>query len=292
MTSTATGRVFAAWLTHRHYSPATVANYVAYVERAEQALGPLEHTGFEDLFDWWAGLPDTASSRNGARKALIGWWHSTGDGDGGPAVRLPQLAPPPGSPNPVDRSVFVALHTAAVGLGGEHQALAVLLGSTGCRISEARLARWEQFRLDGDRPVWRVVGKGSARRGPKLRDLALHQSAVTVLRRWRRACPSRVWVFPSPRLSGRPLTDGTIRRRVYEIADAAGVDDRVNPHRWRHTVATAALDGTGNLAAVQDLLGHADPATTRRYASVSFDRMFEVVDAVVAYATPGLYAVS
>ena len=161
---------------------------------------------------------------------------------------------------------------------------------TGCRISEARLARWDAFAFDDDRPTWRIVGKGAGRRGPKERDVLLHPDAVRVLVDWRDQCGSRVWVFASPCRPG-PIADGTMRRVVYQIADAAGVLERVNPHRWRHTAATAALDATRNLAAVQDLLGHANPATTRRYTQVSVERMREAVDALAAYGTPALRAV-
>lgn len=100
-----------------------------------------------------------------------------------------------------------------------------------------------------------------------------------------------MWVFPSPRHAGRPAADNTIRRRVYEIAEAAGVAEHVNPHRWRHTFATAALDATKDLGAVQDLLGHADPATTRRYTATARTRTRAAVAAGAAYGAPRLAAV-
>lgn len=289
MPLTGTGRRYAAWLTQRHYSPVTVRIYVGYVQRAERALGELGDVDVDDLFDWWATLPATASSRNSARKALAGWYRSAGSTAGWPAVELPQWPEQSRPPRPVADATFGRLRRAAARLGGEHHTLAVLLATTGCRISEARTARWEAFSLDDG--MWRVTGKGAARRGPKPRDVLLHPDAVDALTVWRDRCPSPVWLFPSPVRAGRPLTDGTVRRRVYQIAHAAGVADHVNPHRWRHTAATAALEHTRDLAAVQDWLGHASPATTRRYTSVGSARMRAVVDGAAAYGTAVLHAV-
>jgi integrase/recombinase XerC len=288
-TLTGTGRTFAAWLTERRYSPRTVDCYVGYVQRAERAVGPLTAATADNLYDWWTTLPLSAASRNGGRKALLAWFRSAGDRTGGAALELPVLPAPDGRPRPMPAGVLDQLRATAARLGGVHHVTSVLLSTTGCRVGEARLARWDAFTLDGELAVWRVTGKGSARRGPKLRDVPLHPAAVAVLRRWRDDCGSPAWVFPSPVHSGRPVADQTIRRRVYEIADAAGVLEHVNPHRWRHTFATFALDATRDLAGVQDVLGHADPATTRRYSLVAFDRMRAVVEA--AYGGPALRAV-
>lgn len=287
---TGTGRLFSAWLTERHYSPATVACYVGYAQRAEHATGGLGDATADDLYDWWTTLPSTASSRNGARKALVAWYRSAGFRTGGPALELPTLPAPEGQPRPVAGPAFDRLRAAAAAIGGVHHVAAVLLGTTGCRISEARLARWDTFVFDGARSTWSVEGKGSGRRGAKPRDVPLPPAAAVVLARWRPECGSRTFVFPSPVRAGRPVSDSTMRAVVYEIAAAAGVDEHVNPHRWRHTVATSALDATRDLAAVQDLLGHANPATTRRYTLVSLDRMRAAVDAAARYGSP-LHAV-
>jgi integrase len=294
MSLTGIDRQFAAWLTERHYSPATIVCYVGYVRRAEHAVGELFGASADAVYDWWTTLPGTASSRNGGRKALIAFYRSRGDRTGGPAAELPAWPDPDRRPRPVAPAAFAALQAAAARLGGVHHVAAVLLGSTGCRVSEARLARWDQFTFDVERSAWRIVGKGARCRGPKERPVPLHPATVRVLTGWQADCSSRTWVFPSPMLAGRPLSDSTMRTVVYDIAAAAGVDEHVNPHRWRHSVGTTALEGTGNLAAVQELLGHANPATTRRYAAVSLDRMREAVDVVVAaasYGAPALHAV-
>jgi len=279
---TGTGRTFRAWLEQRHYAPTTVRIYVAYVERAAHELGALDCARFEDLYDWWTTLPITSASRNGAKKALVAYYRSLGDERGGVAERLPSEPEPERRPRPVVESVFARLRHAARELGGIHETIAALFGTTACRISEARCARWDAFTLDGADAEWTIVGKGSARRGPKERTVPLPADVVHVLIRWRRECGSRVYVFPSPRHAG-PIADSTMRQKLYEIVEAAGVEQHIVPHRWRHTCATAALHGTHDLAAVQDMLGHADPSTTRKYTEMISARLRSAVDAAAAY---------
>jgi site-specific recombinase XerD len=64
-----------------------------------------------------------------------------------------------------------------------------------------------------------------------------------------------------------PLTTRHVSRTIRALAKRAGIAEAgVTPHYFRHVFATRALDRTDNLALVQDLLGHASPATTRVYA--------------------------
>ena len=72
-----------------------------------------------------------------------------------------------------------------------------------------------------------------------------------------------------------PLTTQRVEQIFAMLVEAADLDlpFRPTPHSMRHTFATRVLDACGDLAAVQDLLGHASPATTRRYARVSAKRL-------------------
>jgi site-specific recombinase XerD len=65
------------------------------------------------------------------------------------------------------------------------------------------------------------------------------------------------------------ITVRTVQRLIVDLADKAGLDSNITPHKFRHWVATRLLSATGDLAATQDLLGHASPTTTRIYAQVS-----------------------
>jgi integrase/recombinase XerC len=71
----------------------------------------------------------------------------------------------------------------------------------------------------------------------------------------------------------RPLTPEGVRRALAALAREAGLEEPLTPHQFRHYFATRVLEATGDLAAVQDLLGHASPTTTRRYARVSPRRL-------------------
>lgn len=70
----------------------------------------------------------------------------------------------------------------------------------------------------------------------------------------------------------KKLTTATIRSIVKDVAKIAGIKN-FTPHYFRHAFAIKALRETGNLALVQDLLGHADPAATRVYAKIYPDEL-------------------
>lgn len=279
-----TGESFHHWLLNHSYAPRTISMYAQYVARADDALRSqgrsLKRVTHDDLYEWWSSLPLTASSRNGARHALIAYQRYRGHPDGGPAHLLPRIPAPEMLPRPVPAEVYSALREAADELGGIHRILGALLADTGCRINEARTARWHQFELRGDDPSWRIEGKGSRRRGPKVRVVPVNAHLRSALAAWRAECPSADWLFPSDRSSTGYVSRTTLARALEEVCEVAACD-RVVPHEMRHTVATMALDLTGDLRATQSLLGHASLATTQIYTKVSAARLRLVTDVLV-----------
>ena len=113
---------------------------------------------------------------------------------------------------------------------------------------------------------WCVWGKGS-----KQRRLPLSEPSVDALRAWGRI---RADVVPAE----QPAMFGNERGRRMTPRDVRRILDRrsptpTHPHALRHSFATHLLDGGADLRAVQELLGHADVATTQRYTHVSRERL-------------------
>jgi site-specific recombinase XerD len=148
-----------------------------------------------------------------------------------------------------------------------------LLYGSGLRISE--LCDLDPGHLDLDRAEARVWGKGG-----KERLVPLSPPAVAALRRWLDGPRDELRApgEPAPALflnrRGRRLTPRDARRILDHRAPSP-----THPHALRHTFATHLLDGGADLRAVQELLGHADLATTQRYTHVSRERLRSVYDA-------------
>jgi integrase/recombinase XerC len=78
---------------------------------------------------------------------------------------------------------------------------------------------------------------------------------------------------------GAPLTPNGVRTRLRKRARAQGVWKRVYPHLLRHSCASHLLESSGDLRAVQELLGHADIGTTQIYTHLDFQHLARVYDA-------------
>ncbi|HEY8058794.1 MAG TPA: tyrosine recombinase XerC [Acidimicrobiales bacterium] len=238
-------RRYVAFLTTRGYARRTIARHVASLRR---------------YFDWLR--------RRGRIEVDPSARLSAPGHDG----RLPRVlrrdeieALLDGGPPPTDDPVEAALAQR------DRAVLEILYGS-GLRVAEACGLRPVDIDLPRSRlTVW---GKGS-----KQRTVPLSPPAVDALRRWLdhgRAVlvdaetPDDV-VFVNRR--AHPLTPRDVRR----ILDrrAAGP---AHPHALRHTFATHLLDGGADLRAVQELLGHADLATTQLYTHVSRERLRGVLE--------------
>ena len=150
--------------------------------------------------------------------------------------------------------------------------LEVLYGS-GLRVGE--LCGLDVGDLDLSRRRATVWGKGD-----KQRTVPLGDPAIAALRTWtsgprdelRNAETPSGALFVNRR--GKRLTPRDVRRLLDRRAAAP-----THPHALRHTFATHLLDGGADLRAVQELLGHADLATTQRYTHVSRERLRSVYDA-------------
>ena len=149
-------------------------------------------------------------------------------------------------------------------------AIVELLYGSGLRVSELCGLRYED--LDLTRGEVRVWGKGS-----KQRLVPLSDPAVAALRAWLGDHRNSFVTADTPAAAiflnqrGRAMTPRDVRR----VIDRRSVVP-THPHALRHTFATHLLDGGADLRAVQELLGHADIATTQIYTHVSRERLREV----------------
>lgn len=159
-------------------------------------------------------------------------------------------------------------------------ALLGMLAELGLRVGEVLALDLSHFGHDRGHRVVTVHGKGG-----KVRKLPIPAPLGRDLDRY---LASREGVGPAfTTSSGRRLDQPAVFRLVRRIAAAANLPgaEKLSVHSLRHSVATVALEKEAPLHAVQDLLGHSDPRTTRRY-----DRARNSLDRSAAYAIASVFA--
>jgi integrase/recombinase XerC len=179
----------------------------------------------------------------------------------------------------------------AQALAARDRLIAELLYGGGLRIGELRgldvrantpgrgsAAGWIDLEPDGSATA-HVLGKGSKRR-----SVPLGGPAVAALRAWLalRDVLMRPQVGDEPALLlsrlGRRLSPGPLRERLRRLSAAAGVAVPVHPHMLRHSFASHVLQSSGDLRAVQELLGHASIASTQVYTKLDFQHLAKAYD--------------
>ena len=122
-----------------------------------------------------------------------------------------------------------------------------------------------------------VLGKGGKRRSVPVGGAALQ--ALQAWRGWRStlARPDEPALLVGAR--GRRLTASQVRSRLKMLAVQAGLPTHVHPHMLRHSFASHLLQSSGDLRAVQELLGHANITTTQVYTRLDFQHLAKVYDA-------------
>src|SRR3954466_5736415 len=154
------------------------------------------------------------------------------------------------------------------------RAILELMYACGLRASEA--TGLELRDIDLEAGLLRASGKGS-----KERIVPVGGGGIAAVRLWlERGRPKLVGLAPEPHLFVNHRGAGLTRQGLYKIvqrhARAAGLDGKMSPHTLRHTFATHLLAGGCDLRALQEMLGHADIATTQIYTHLSADRLKDV----------------
>jgi integrase/recombinase XerD len=156
---------------------------------------------------------------------------------------------------------------------------AMLSVAYACGLRVTELVSLKLGDVDFRRGVVAAFGKGQKRRFVPLGEVALrhleeYRAALTnnvALEGGARKAPANPLLFPSPR--GRALTRQAFWKIVRRYAVAAGLKERMHPHRFRHTFATHLLAGGADLRSVQAMLGHSDVTTTEIYTHVTRDHV-------------------
>jgi integrase/recombinase XerC len=223
-------------------------------------------------------------------RGLYRWWgHQSGPGgithnpvDG---VRAPKAAKPLPKALSVDQAVALADHVSEHGdarLAARDHAIVELLYGAGLRVGELtgldaqasdNAAGWIDM-ADG---TAHVLGKGSKRRSVPVGAAALTALQTWLALRGELARADEVALFTSRH--GTRLTASQVRSRLRQLAVQAGLPTHVHPHMLRHSFASHLLQSSGDLRAVQELLGHANITTTQVYTKLDFQHLAKVYDA-------------
>ncbi|MGM0593612.1 MAG: tyrosine recombinase XerC [Pseudomonadota bacterium] len=154
------------------------------------------------------------------------------------------------------------------------RAIMELIYSSGLRLAE--LVSMDLDSVDRSDATVRITGKGS-----KTRVVPVGRQALEALGRWLRvraqlADAEQRALFVSAR--GKRLSARSVQQRLRQWSLKQGLDSSVHPHMLRHSFASHILESSGDLRAVQELLGHADISTTQIYTHLDFQHLAKVYD--------------
>ena len=179
--------------------------------------------------------------------------------------RLPQVLD-------VDEAVRLVEVPTDAPLGLRDRALLELFYSSGLRLSELCALRWRD--LQADAGLVTVLGKGN-----KQRSVPVGSHARRALGEWRASTGADGDAFVFPGRAGGPISQRAVQIRIRQLAVRQGLFKHVHPHMLRHSFASHVLESSGDLRGVQELLGHADIATTQIYTHLDFQHLAKVYDA-------------
>ena len=154
------------------------------------------------------------------------------------------------------------------------RAILELMYSSGLRLAEC--VGLDLYSVDIRDALVTVRGKGN-----KTRKVPVGKYALDAVSAWLKVRPQlakleETALFVSTR--GNRLSTRSVQQRMRHWALKQGLDTHVHPHMLRHSFATHMLESSGDLRAVQELLGHADISTTQIYTNLDFQHLAGVYD--------------
>ncbi len=223
--------------------------------------GAVTETG---LLEYLAGQVWAQETRRGRRTALMlffAWWCQREGATNNPAAGLPRVKPPKPNPRPTPESVYLE---ALVKAPADHALMLRLAAEYGLRRAEVAQVHSRDVLEDLGGWSLRVHGKGN-----KVRIIPLAPGMAALLR------ARTGYVFPG-------AVDGHLSPRWVGTVVTRLLPGDHTMHSLRHRFATRAYNLDKDVFIVQELLGHASPATTRLYVQVERDDLRRTVLAVAS----------
>ena len=253
-----------------------------FSEHLESAGTDYRHATPKDLEAWLNAVTAAGASNSTLRRKIAclrtfyRWLRREALIESDPAAELRSPGRNQRLPKVLTRSeVAVLLNSPNSDSAADLRDRALLETMYACGLRSTETVELELSRLDLDSRMLKVVGKGG-----KERIVPFGAPAAAALERWLRfARPKLVGVREERRvflnLRGGALTRQGLYGVVKRHAEATGLGDRMTPHTLRHSFATHLLSGGCDLRALQEMLGHADAATTQMYTHLSVEDLRE-----------------
>ncbi len=277
---------YLAWLRNeKRYSSLTIENYARDIRRLFElsADTPLAEIKIHHIRRFIAQLHSKGLGGRSLARMLSAWRgfftylmrdHGLTDNPcaGLRAPKSPKNLPQALSPDEATRLVDIPTDTPEA---IRDKAMFELLYSSGLRLAE--LIDLEPDQLDMVAGEVRVTGKGS-----KTRIVPLGQFAIAALQVWlavreQLAKSDETALFVGQR--GQRISPRVVQMRLKQWGIKQGVTSNVHPHLLRHSFATHVLQSSGDLRAVQEMLGHASISTTQVYTHLDFQYLSKIYDA-------------
>lgn len=274
----------------RQLSPHTLASYqrdlhTLHRHCAGQGKSSAGQVAESDIRQWVSQLHRRGLAGSSIQRSLSAarsFFNYLGREEGRPrnpaasvqAPRKPRKLPKTLDADQVNR--FLSFHGDSV-IARRDSAMAELFYSSGLRLAE--LAAIDIGDLDRHSRLLTVTGKGN-----KTRTVPVGTIALDAIRRWLEVRPdvaadhdAAAALFTSNQ--GARISARSIQARLKLQGRRAGMRQDVHPHMLRHSFASHMLESSGDLRAVQELLGHANITTTQIYTHLDFQHLAKVYDA-------------
>jgi integrase/recombinase XerC len=269
----------------RRLSPHTVKNYARDIEALTALAGRarLDRLGVQEIRRFVAQLHGRGLDGRSLARMLSAWrsfYHYLARDHGyatNPClgIRAPRAAKRlPAALSPDEAGQLMRVEGDEP-LAARDRAILELFYSSGLRLSELTGLAVRDVNLR-DATV-QVTGKGSKTRIVPVGSHALAALKTWLVRRENLVPPGEAALFVAQ--GGKRMSGGAVQQRVKHWARKSGLAGKVHPHVLRHSFASHVLQSSGDLRAVQELLGHASISSTQVYTHLDFQHLAKAYDA-------------